>query len=50
MERGEMTTTPVIEAIDETATRQGGPPQNVVYEWLTTVDHKKIGQIGRAHV
>jgi cytochrome c oxidase subunit I len=43
MERGEMTTTPVIEAIDETVTRQGGPPQNVVYEWLTTVDHKKIG-------
>jgi cytochrome c oxidase subunit I len=43
MERGEMTTTPVIEAIDETVTRQGGPPQNIVYEWLTTVDHKKIG-------
>src|SRR5579871_1599067 len=37
-----MTTTPVIEAIDETAS-QGRPPLNVVYEWLTTVDHKKIG-------
>ncbi len=38
-----MTTTPVIEAIDETAGHQGRPPLNVVYEWLTTVDHKKIG-------
>jgi cytochrome c oxidase subunit I len=39
-----MTTTPVLEAIDETqATQQGRPPLNVVYEWLTTVDHKKIG-------
>jgi cytochrome c oxidase subunit I len=38
-----MTTTPVIEAIDETASSQGRPPMNVVYEWLTTVDHKKIG-------
>jgi cytochrome c oxidase subunit I len=39
-----MTTTPVIEAIDETAApHQGRPPLNVVYEWLTTVDHKKIG-------
>jgi cytochrome c oxidase subunit 1 len=42
-ERGEMTTTPVIQAIDETADTQGRPPLNVVYEWLTTVDHKKIG-------
>jgi cytochrome c oxidase subunit I len=38
-----MTTTPVIEAIDETAASRGRPPLNVVYEWLTTVDHKKIG-------
>ena len=38
-----MTTTPVIEAIDETTGSQGRPPMNVVYEWLTTVDHKKIG-------
>ena len=38
-----MTTTPVIQAIDETAASQGRPPLNVVYEWLTTVDHKKIG-------
>src|ERR1700685_3248766 len=38
-----MTTTPVIAAIDETAAHQGRPPLNVVYEWLTTVDHKKIG-------
>ncbi|HEY6412770.1 MAG TPA: cytochrome c oxidase subunit I [Edaphobacter sp.] len=39
-----MTTTPVIGAIDETAaSHQGRPPLNVVYEWLTTVDHKKIG-------
>ena len=38
-----MTTTPVVEAIDETTASQGRPPLNVVYEWLTTVDHKKIG-------
>jgi cytochrome c oxidase subunit I len=38
-----MTTTPVIEAIDETAASHGRPPLNVIYEWLTTVDHKKIG-------
>ena len=38
-----MTTTPVIGAIDETAVSRGRPPLNVVYEWLTTVDHKKIG-------
>ena len=25
------------------ATEQGRPPLDVVYEWLTTVDHKKIG-------
>jgi cytochrome c oxidase subunit 1 len=38
-----MTTTPVIQAIDETAASQGRPPLSVIYEWLTTVDHKKIG-------
>jgi len=38
-----MTTTPVLEAIDETLETQGKPPLNVIYEWLTTVDHKKIG-------
>jgi cytochrome c oxidase subunit 1 len=37
-------TTPVMEAIDVTpGTQQGHPPLNVIYEWLTTVDHKKIG-------
>jgi cytochrome c oxidase subunit I len=39
-----MTPTPVMEAIDETTTPlQGRPPLNVIYEWITTVDHKKIG-------
>jgi cytochrome c oxidase subunit 1 len=39
-----MSTTQVVEGIDETLTaQQGRPPLNVVYEWLTTVDHKKIG-------
>src|ERR1700735_2562055 len=38
-----MTTTPVLEAVDETLETQGKPPLNVIYEWLTTVDHKKIG-------
>jgi cytochrome c oxidase subunit I len=39
-----MSTTQVVEGIDETLTAQpGGQPRNVVYEWLTTVDHKKIG-------
>src|ERR1039457_3191534 len=39
-----MSTTQVVEGIDGTLTaRQGSPPLNVVYEWLTTVDHKKIG-------
>src|ERR1700722_7141014 len=37
-------TTPVMEAIDVTpAQRQGRPPLDVIYEWVTTVDHKKIG-------
>ena len=39
-----MSTTQVVEGIDETLTPQPGtPPRHVVYEWLTTVDHKKIG-------
>jgi cytochrome c oxidase subunit I len=38
------TTTPILEAIDETeAHGHGRPPVNVIYEWITTVDHKKIG-------
>jgi cytochrome c oxidase subunit 1 len=33
-----------VEAIDETlAIHAGRPPLSVVYEWITTVDHKKIG-------
>ena len=39
-----MSTTHVVDKIDETLTpQQGRPPLNVVYEWLRTVDHKKIG-------
>src|SRR5580698_5927164 len=39
-----MSTTHVVDKIDETLTpQQGRPPFNVVYEWLRTVDHKKIG-------
>src|SRR5580698_8239939 len=39
-----MSTTHVVDKIDETLTpQQGRPLLNVVYEWLTTVDHKKIG-------
>jgi cytochrome c oxidase subunit 1 len=39
-----MTTTTAIETIDETvAGQQGQPPRSVIYEWVTTVDHKKIG-------
>src|SRR5580698_491148 len=39
-----MSTTQAVEGIDGTLTsRPGRPPINVVYEWLTTVDHKKIG-------
>jgi cytochrome c oxidase subunit 1 len=39
-----MSTTRVVDQIDGALTaRQAGPPLNVVYEWLTTVDHKKIG-------
>src|ERR1700728_398332 len=39
-----MSTTTQVPGTDETlTTRQGKPPVNVIYEWLTTVDHKKIG-------
>jgi cytochrome c oxidase subunit I len=38
-----MTTTPVVHAIDETVAQRGQPPMSVVYEWISTVDHKKIG-------
>src|SRR5271170_7988064 len=37
------TQTPVLEAIDQTLEVKGRPPLDVVYEWMTTVDHKKIG-------
>ncbi len=38
------TTTPIMEVIDETeATGHGRPPVSVIYDWITTVDHKKIG-------
>src|ERR1700712_5681739 len=35
--------TPVLEAIDQTLETKGRPPLDVVYEWVSTVDHKKIG-------
>src|SRR5713101_9846446 len=35
--------TPVLEAIDQTLEVQRRPPLDVVYEWISTVDHKKIG-------
>ena len=39
-----MTTTPVVETIDETVVALNGQPKaSVIYEWVTTVDHKKIG-------
>jgi cytochrome c oxidase subunit I len=39
-----MSTTQAVEGIDETLpAQQSRPPLNLVYEWLTTVDHKKIG-------
>jgi cytochrome c oxidase subunit 1 len=34
--------TPVMEAIDETVAAKR-PPFEVIYDWVTTVDHKKIG-------
>jgi cytochrome c oxidase subunit 1 len=37
-------TTPVVEAIDVLAEgQQGQPPLTMIYEWVTSVDHKKIG-------
>src|ERR1700741_199181 len=33
---------PVLEAIDQTQLKRR-PPFDVVYEWVSTVDHKKIG-------
>jgi len=39
-----MSTTHPVAVIDETeASAQSTPPVNVIYEWMTTVDHKKIG-------
>ena len=39
-----MSTTHAVEGINETLASHAGPPRrNVVLEWLTTVDHKKIG-------
>src|SRR5260370_257394 len=35
--------TRVLEAIDQTLEVQRRPPLDVVYEWISTVDHKKIG-------
>jgi cytochrome c oxidase subunit 1 len=35
--------TPVLEAIDQTLDLNRRPPFDVVYEWMSTVDHKKIG-------
>ena len=37
------TQTPVLEAIDQTLEAKRRPPFDVVYEWMTTVDHKRIG-------
>src|ERR1700723_1365608 len=34
---------PVLEAIDQTGEVKRRPPLDVVYEWVSTVDHKKIG-------
>ena len=39
-----MSTTHAVEGMDEAlAARQGRPPLDVIYDWVTTVDHKKIG-------
>jgi cytochrome c oxidase subunit 1 len=39
-----MSSTQAVEKMNETpAAEQGRPPLDAVYEWLTTVDHKKIG-------
>ena len=38
------TTTRTLEGVDESlTTAPGRPPLDVIYEWLTTCDHKKIG-------
>src|SRR3984957_20340723 len=34
---------PVLEAIDQTVEVKRRPPLDVVYEWVSTVDHKRIG-------
>src|ERR1700743_2499433 len=34
---------PVLEVIDRTVESKRRPPMDVVYEWVSTVDHKKIG-------
>ena len=39
-----MGTTHAVEGVNEAlAPEQSRPPRSIVYEWLTTVDHKKIG-------
>jgi cytochrome c oxidase subunit I len=38
-----MAPAPVLEAIDQTLETKRRPPLDVVYEWVSTVDHKKIG-------
>ncbi|HEX4576095.1 MAG TPA: cbb3-type cytochrome c oxidase subunit I, partial [Edaphobacter sp.] len=38
-----MANAPVLEAIDQTLEVKRRPPLDVVYEWVSTVDHKKIG-------
>jgi cytochrome c oxidase subunit 1 len=35
--------TPVLEVIDQTLETKRRPPLDVVYEWVSTVDHKRIG-------
>ena len=35
--------TPVLEAIDQSLEVKRRPPLDVVYEWVSTVDHKRIG-------
>src|SRR3979490_907864 len=40
--------TPVLEAIDQTLEVKRRPPLDVVYEWISTVDPKKIGRMYNA--
>jgi cytochrome c oxidase subunit 1 len=42
--------TPVLEAIDQTLETKRRPPFDVAYEWVTTVDHKRIGLMYIAYV